>query len=73
MGNKLKNCVCGNSAIAWGLDRVENHHYVHCSKCRRYIEAETKSEAAKLWNAPLNLPETKTTAAASPRVGYGIY
>jgi hypothetical protein len=73
MENKLKNCLCGNSAIAWGQDRVENHHYVHCSKCSRFVEAETKAEAAKLWNAPLHLSEPKTTAAASNRVGYGIY
>lgn len=72
MENKLRSCVCGNTAIAWGIDRVENHNYVHCSKCNRYVQAETKNQAAKLWNAPLNLSEPKTSVTSSP-IGYGIY
>lgn len=78
MENKLKNCACGNTAIAWGFDRVENHHYAHCSKCNRYVKAETKRQAATLWNAPLNLSEPinlsePKTAVTNSRVGYGIY
>jgi hypothetical protein len=72
MENKLRNCMCGNNAIAWGIDRVENHNYVHCSKCNRYVQAETKRQAAKLWNAPLNIPESKNSIAKPP-IGHGIY